>query len=145
MKGTPDYWQAVPDGFAIKITTDSNREITISDLDGAIDDSGSTLNTQAADCTVDAACDTPAKVAAYNLTRWKTRVDDRLPNAEVKIIRIKPDESPRFPIFSIDIGWQEKVSAQNLKMKDSYYKNTNDDDVLANNVRTLNYRIAVQP
>lgn len=146
MKGTPDYWQGVSDDFAIQLVTDnSSGDIVIDDIDATADNAGGTLNAQNADCTVDGACDTSTKVVAYDLMQWKTRLDTRLPNAEVSITRIKPDESPRFPIFSINIRWQEKVSAQNLRMKGSYYANSNSDDVLANNVRTLNYRIAVQP
>ena len=142
MKATPNYWHGAPDAFAIKLTTDDGA-VTISDVDGTSDDSGATLDDQTADCTVDNACDTEEKAVAYSLREWKRRVDQRLPNAEVTIRRIKPAASPRFPIFSIDIAWREKVSAQNLRMKGSYYKNSG--DTLASNVRTLNYRIAVQP
>ncbi len=145
MKGAPDYWQAVSDDFAIQLVTDSSGDVEIKDVDTAADNAGETLNTQNADCTVDGACSTAAEVAAYNLKQWKSRLDGRLPNAEVTITRIKPDESPRFPIFSINVSWQEKVSAQNLRMKGSYYASSNSNDNLANNVRTLNYRIAVQP
>ncbi len=144
MKAAPDYWQSVDDDFAIEISTDSSGEISIADL-VAGNDAGATLDGLHADCTVDGACDTPDKVAAYNLKQWKARVDERLPSAVVTIRRIKAAASPRFPIFSIDIAWREKVSAQNLRMKSSYYTSSNDDETLANNVRTLNYRIAVQP
>ena len=142
MKATPNYWHAAPDAFAIKLTTDDGA-VTISDVDGTADDSGATLDGQTADCTVDDACDSEEKAVAYSLREWKKRVDQRLPNAEVTIRRIKPAASPRFPIFSIDIAWREKVSAQNLHMRGSYYNNSG--DTLASNVRTLNYRIAVQP
>ena len=142
MKATPNYWHAVPDAFAIKLTTD-NGSVTIRDIDGTPDDSGAVLDGLTADCTVDGACDDEEKTVAYSLREWKKRVDQRLPNAEVTIRRIKPATSPRFPIFSIDIAWQEKGSAQNLRMKDSYYNNTG--DTLASSVRTLDYRIAVQP
>ncbi len=144
MKGNPDYWQSVSDNFAIRVVTDGG-DVQIEDIDAATDNAGETLNAQNADCTVDGACDTAAKVAAYNLMRWKARLDTRLPNAEVSITRIKPNESPRFPILSIDISWQEKVSAQNLRMKGSYYSSKNSNDTLANNIRTLSYRMAVQP
>ncbi len=143
MKAVPDYWQAVDDDFAIKLTSDGG-DITIDDLEPG-SDAGATLDGLDADCTVDAACDTPAKVVAYNLKRWKAKVDARLPRAEVTIRRIKAATSPRFPIFSIDIAWREKGSAQNLRMRGSYYSSRNGQDPLANNVRTLNYRIAVQP
>jgi type IV pilus assembly protein PilV len=145
MKANPAYWESVGDEFAISLETDDDGNIGIEDIDNTTDYSGYMLNGLDANCTTDDACDSADKVAAYNLRQWKAKLDTRLPNAEVSIKRIRPADIVRFPLFSITISWQEKVSAQNLKMKGSYYNSSNEDNDLANSVRTLSYRIAVQP
>lgn len=145
MKANPAYWENVTDDFGIEVSTDNNGDISIEDIDGSADNSGQVLAAQTADCTNTGDCDTPEKITAWQLQQWKVTLDSRLPAASVTIKRIKPDEAKRFPIFSIDLAWQEKGAAQNLKMKGSYYTSSNSEHVLANNIRTLHYQLAVQP
>lgn len=145
MKANPDYWESVATDFDIDIETNGSGDVVIADDANTSDQAGSNLNAVSADCSTDGACDTAQKVAAYNLRVWKKRLDTRLPQAQASIKRIKPAIGVRYPIFSIDISWQEKVSSQNMKMKGSFYRSSNTNDNLANSTRTLNYRIAVQP
>lgn len=140
MNSNEDYWQTIPVGFDIEISSDG----TISDLGAGSD--GADLEGAGTDCVAEVC--SPLETAAYNLKTWvqggtafgvSGGIANRLPAPAARIQRIGND----FPVMlEVTIRWNEKRSGSAGQMASTFYDAGN---TAANAQRAIEYTVRARP